>query len=164
MKNLLWIILDKFFSILQSSHNHIKLKEYFNKFQIHESVKIFEIEKTTFRGNISIGPNTYLNRCWLETGSNSKIVIGEWCAVGYNSFIMSITHDTIIATGPHTTRPFKEADIIIGNNVWIGANCYIREGVKIGNNSVIGANSVVTKDVPENAVVGGVPAKLLKIK
>ena len=66
---------------------------------------------------------------------------------------------------PPTKRPLvSKGPIIIGDNVWIGANCYIREGIKIGRNSVVGANSVVTKDVPENAVVGGVPAKLIKIK
>ncbi|MBQ7670173.1 MAG: sugar O-acetyltransferase [Clostridia bacterium] len=54
------------------------------------------------------------------------------------------------------------APITIGNDVWIGANCTILPGVNIGNNVVVAAGAVVTKDVPDNCVVGGVPAKKLK--
>ncbi len=50
----------------------------------------------------------------------------------------------------------------IGKNVWIGAHATILQGVTIGNNSVVAAGAVVTKDVPENAVVGGVPAEIIK--
>lgn len=50
----------------------------------------------------------------------------------------------------------------IGNDVWIGGNCTILPGVTIGNNVVIAAGAVVTKDVPDNSVVGGVPAKVIK--
>ncbi|MDE7464023.1 MAG: sugar O-acetyltransferase, partial [Clostridiales bacterium] len=52
--------------------------------------------------------------------------------------------------------------IKIGNNVWIGAHATILAGVTIGNGAVVAAGAVVTKDVPENAVVGGVPAKIIK--
>ena len=55
-------------------------------------------------------------------------------------------------------------DIVIGNGVWIGANVFINPGIRIDNNVVIGANSVVTKDIKENSIVGGVPAKLIRIK
>ena len=62
------------------------------------------------------------------------------------------------------TKPGKKGDIIIGDGVWIGANVFINPDVKIGNNAVICANSMVTKDVVDNAIVGGVPAKLLRLK
>ena len=61
-------------------------------------------------------------------------------------------------------RPSIEKDIVIGNKVWIGSNVFIREGINIGDNSIIGANSVVVKAVPENAIVGGIPAKIIKYK
>jgi acetyltransferase-like isoleucine patch superfamily enzyme len=54
------------------------------------------------------------------------------------------------------------APIIIGNNVWIGSNSTILPGVVIGDNSIIGAGSVVTKNVPSNVIVAGVPAKVIK--
>ena len=52
--------------------------------------------------------------------------------------------------------------VTIGNDVWIGANCTILPSVTIGNNVVVAAGAVVTKDVPDNCVVGGVPAKIIK--
>lgn len=57
----------------------------------------------------------------------------------------------------------KPAPVIIGENVWIGANVTVVPGVTIGNNAIIAAGAVVTKDIDSNAVVGGVPAKLIKI-
>jgi acetyltransferase-like isoleucine patch superfamily enzyme len=52
----------------------------------------------------------------------------------------------------------------VGNNVWIGYGACILRGVTVGDNAVIGTNSVVTKDVPANAVVGGVPARLIRMR
>jgi maltose O-acetyltransferase len=60
------------------------------------------------------------------------------------------------------TRESKS--IAIGDYVWIGTNAFICAGVSVGNNSIIGANSVVTKDVPADSVVGGVPARLIHYK
>ena len=54
------------------------------------------------------------------------------------------------------------APVKIGNNVWIGAHATILAGVTVGDNAVVAAGAVVTKDVPANAVVGGVPAKIIK--
>ena len=86
--------------------------------------------------------------------------IGENCAISYNVHIRAVTHDPRKPTGPD--RKTIEKNIVIGNNVWIGANAYIREGVKIGDNVIIGANSVVTHDIPPNSVAAGVPAKIIK--
>lgn len=56
------------------------------------------------------------------------------------------------------------APIIIGDDVWIGTGAVITKGVKIGNGAVIGVNSLITKDVPENAIVAGNPAKVIKFR
>ena len=141
-----------------------RISEFREGTNIHPTVSFFQPLETVVKGNVTIGEHTYLNRSMVQTGASSKIVIGKWCAIGYNTFIFSATHDTMIPTGPEDQRPAVDGDIIIGDNVWIGANCYIREGVTIGNNAVVGANSVVTKSVPENAIVGGVPARVLRIK
>ncbi|MDD3002699.1 MAG: acyltransferase [Candidatus Shapirobacteria bacterium] len=111
-------------------------------------------------GNIFIGKNTYFNSGQIITGKNSKIIIGNWCAIGYDVKILSITHDVHNPTGKN--KKILESDITIGNNVWIGSNVFIKEGIKIGNNAIIGANTVVTKNVSTNTIVGGVPAKLIR--
>jgi acetyltransferase-like isoleucine patch superfamily enzyme len=59
-------------------------------------------------------------------------------------------------------QPFVEKDIVIGNDVWLGSNSVITSGVKIGDGSVIAAGSVVTKDIPEYVIAGGIPAKPIK--
>ena len=76
--------------------------------------------------------------------------------------IHAITHDPEDATGPEESRGAKVGDIIIEDNVWIGSNTFILPGVKIGKGSVVAANAVVTKDVAERTVVGGIPAQVIK--
>lgn len=63
----------------------------------------------------------------------------------------------------YPTPALDLADVILGKNVWIGSNATILSGVTIGDNAVVAAGAVVTKDVAPNTVVGGVPAKLMKI-
>lgn len=63
---------------------------------------------------------------------------------------------------PKDRRSTYPAPIVLGRNVWVGANVTILQGVTIGDNSVVAAGAVVTKDVPPNTVVGGVPARVIK--
>lgn len=67
-------------------------------------------------------------------------------------------------TGPAESRRVIEKDIVIGDRCWIGTNVFIKEGVSIGNDVIIGANSVVVKDVKDKAIIGGVPAKIIRFK
>lgn len=117
-----------------------------------------------FKGNIKIGKESYFNSGKISTGKNSRFIIGEWCAIGHNVNIHAITHEPDQATGPEDERPAREGDIIIGNHVWIGSNVIILPGLEIGDNSVIAANAVVNRDVPHNAIVGGIPSKLIRFK
>jgi maltose O-acetyltransferase len=150
------------YKFLNYSNNRYNCLNYIKKYNFSPTVSF---GKVTLEGrNIFIGKHTYINSGLLQVGKNSKITIGEWCAIGYNVTILAITHDTIYSTGPIENRPFVEKDIVIGNHVWIGTNVFIKEGVTIGNNSIIGANSVVTKNVLENEIVGGIPAKHIKFK
>jgi acetyltransferase-like isoleucine patch superfamily enzyme len=55
-------------------------------------------------------------------------------------------------------------DVRVGSNVWIGYGACVLRGIRVGDNSIVGTSAVVTKDVPANAVVGGVPAKLLRMR
>ena len=63
---------------------------------------------------------------------------------------------------PMINQGIKTAPVIIKDNVWIGYGAVINKGVTIHSGAIIGANAVVTKDVPENCIVGGVPAKVIK--
>lgn len=77
-------------------------------------------------------------------------------------------HQVVFATLNHTLEPIKRGDLTpksirVGKNVWIGAHATILQGVTIGDNAVVAAGAVVNKDVPKNAVVGGVPAKIIKM-
>lgn len=135
-------------------------KTYLKKFNLDPdrigNVEIFHIE------NVSVGKGSYFNGGQIHAGPNSKITIGENCAIGYNVHLKSYTHHAARATGKDAQMVDK--DIRIGNNVWIGDNVYVKEGVVIGNNVVVGANSVVTKNIEDGAVVGGCPAKPLYSK
>ena len=78
-----------------------------------------------------------------------------------------IGHNTIIATINHEINPDIRRDlipkkVIIGNNVWIGSGSIILPGTSIGDNAIIGAGSVVNKDIPENTIAVGNPAKVIK--
>lgn len=109
--------------------------------------------------NIKIGKGTYFNSGQIHAGPNSKIIIGNYCAIGYNVHIKSYTHSVRKPTGIEIEM--KDKDIFIGDNTWICDNVYIKEGITIGNNVIIGANSVVTKNIDDFSVVGGCPAKEL---
>lgn len=106
--------------------------------------------------------------------------IGSYCSIAKNVSITGWNHPYhYITTSPiayHPTRGFvnkeeldqsfydKNKKVIIGNDVWIGDNVTILPSVKIGNGSIVGAGSVVTKDVPDYAIVVGVPAKVVKYR
>ena len=90
------------------------------------------------------------------------VEIGARTLIGYRTQILSANHvvpnrkSSIFEAGHETKR------IIIGQDVWIGANCVITAGVTIGEGAVIAAGAIVTKDVPPFVYVGGVPARIIK--
>ena len=81
---------------------------------------------------------------------------------------VSVSIGTMIISGSHKSRSagfdYFEKEVVLDDNVWIGANSVILKGVTIGNNAIIAAGSIVTKDVPANAIVGGCPAKVIRYK
>ena len=107
--------------------------------------------------NLKIGRNVFINSC-CQFQDQGGITIGDGTLVGPK---------TVIATLNHHQNPSKRANLIpkpvvIGKNVWIGANVTILPGVTIGDGAIIAAGAVVNKDVRENTIVGGVPAKYIK--
>ncbi|EMT46447.1 MULTISPECIES: sugar O-acetyltransferase [Anoxybacillus] len=109
--------------------------------------------------NIHVGENFFANfNCvFLDV---CEIRIGDNCLIGPGAHIYTATHpiDPLKrASGLEYGKP-----VIIGDHVWIGGGAIINPGVKIGNNVVIASGSVVTKDVPDDVVIGGNPAKIIK--
>ena len=65
---------------------------------------------------------------------------------------------------PLKDQGYRTAPVVIGDEAWLGANAVVLRGVRIGRGAIVGANSVVTRDVPDYAIVGGVPARLLRMR
>ena len=114
------------------------------------------------RSKIEIAADTYINRNTI-IDAIALIQIGRDCAIGPNCYLTDHDHG-LDPRFPPLQQPMVAKKTIVGDRVWLGANVTVLKGVQIGNDAVIGAGSVVTKDVPENAIAVGVPAKVLRIK
>ena len=90
--------------------------------------------------------------------------IGKNVMMGPDVTILTHTHNIDRTDIPMGHQGSRIAEVVIGNDVWIGMRVIIMPGVKIGNGVVIGAGAVVTKDVPDFAIVGGVPAKIIRYR
>ena len=109
---------------------------------------------------ISIGESTYINRQTFFDAS-VRISVGKNVLIGPFCYITDHDHGTSPGR-PYSEQPLDEAPVAIGDNVWIGAGVKVLKGVKVGDGAILAAGSVVTRDVPPGAVVGGVPAKVIK--
>lgn len=126
--------------------------------KIDASFRLFPPFTTDFGKNITIGKDVFINSgCHFQ--DQGGIVIGDGAFIGHNVVLATINHDL----DPKNNRKNHYAPITIGKNVWIGANATVLPGVSIGDWAVIGAGAVVTKDVPAKSVVGGVPARIIKM-
>jgi acetyltransferase-like isoleucine patch superfamily enzyme len=124
---------------------------------IDESTTVFTPFYTNLGCFIKLGKNVFINHLcsFLDLGG---IIIEDGVMIGPRVSITSENHPADTSTR-NTLIPAK---VIIKRNAWIGAGATILPGVTIGENAVVAAGAVVTKDVPDNTIVGGVPAKVLK--
>lgn len=124
---------------------------------VDDSFGMFPPFYTDCGKSIFVGENVFIN-CCCHFQDQGGIYIGNHVLIGSH---------VVLATINHGQNPAERADnfpkpIHIGNQVWIGAHAIILPGVTIGDNAIVAAGAVITHDVPPNAVVGGVPAEIIK--
>lgn len=113
------------------------------------------------KGRLSIGDNFFVNS-YSRIVCHSQIDIGNNVTIAANVTIIDHDHDFTLNNNQLALDGFNCEQISIGSHVWIGEKAIILKGVTIGNNVVIAAGAVVTKDVPDNAVAAGNPAKQIR--
>jgi acetyltransferase-like isoleucine patch superfamily enzyme len=114
-------------------------------------------------GYVSIGAKTVLGQeCTISAFQH--ISIGRECVIADRVMLIDFDHGVVDVERPIREQGIYKRDVRVGHNVWIGYGACILRGVSVGNNAIIGTNSVVTSDVPDNAVVGGVPARVIRTR
>lgn len=109
---------------------------------------------------IKIGNNSRINGVYIH--AQKEIIIGKNCVIASGVNIID-TNGHVLNSKDRTVGRDTPSEIIIGDNVWIGLNAIILKGVKIGNNSVVSAGSIVKGSFPDNSLIMGNPAQLVKI-
>ena len=143
-----------------SYHPPAELRALFSRLigcPVDESFTLFPPFHTDFGKNIHIGKNVFINMgCKFQ--DQGGIFIDSGVLIG---------HDVVLATLDHAISPSDRSTMIpapirIGKNVWIGSHATVLSGVTIGDGAIVAAGAVVTKDVPANTIVGGVPARIIR--
>ena len=141
-------------------HTPAKIQRIFSKLTrqpVDGTFSLFPPFYTDCGKNIRVGKNVFINSgCKFQ--DQGGIVIGDGALIGHNVVLATLNH----GLSQETRHDLVPAPIRIGKEVWIGSNSTILPGVTIGNGAIVAAGAVVTKNVPENTIVGGVPAKVIR--
>jgi len=114
-------------------------------------------------GAVEIGAKTVMGQeCTISAYQHVRI--GEECVIADRAMFIDFDHGVVEVERPIRLQGIYKRDVEVGNNVWIGYGACILRGVSVGDNAVIGTNAVVTKDVPANAVVAGIPARIIRMR
>lgn len=143
-----------------SYHEPAQLRALFSQLigkPVDETFGLFPPFHTDCGKNITVGKHVFINMgCKFQ--DQGGIFIGDGTLIGHNVVLATLNH----AMDPRQRSSMIPAPIHIGKHVWIGSNATILPGVTIGDGAIVAAGSVVTKDVPDNTLVAGVPAKIKK--
>lgn len=126
-------------------------------YKVPQSLRVFPPLYADFGKNITVGENVFINAC-CHFQDHGGVSIGDGCQIGHNVVFATLNHG--MSPEDHSTT--YPTPIVLGKNVWVGSNSTILQGVTIEDNAIVAAGAVVTKDVSENTVIGGVPAKVIK--
>jgi acetyltransferase-like isoleucine patch superfamily enzyme len=114
-------------------------------------------------GAVEIGAKTVMGQeCTIS--AYRRVRIGEQCVIADRAMFIDFDHGVVEVERPIRQQGIYMRDVEVGSNVWIGYGACILRGVRVGDNSIVGTNSVVTKDVPANAVVAGIPARIIRMR
>jgi acetyltransferase-like isoleucine patch superfamily enzyme len=114
-------------------------------------------------GEVSIGAKTVLGQeCTIS--AYERVAIGRECVIADRAMLIDFDHGAVEVERPIRLQGIYKREVRVGNNVWIGYGACVLRGVTIGDNAIIGTSAVVTKDVPPNAVVGGIPARVIRMR
>ena len=114
-------------------------------------------------GETSIGAKTVLGQeCTIS--SFQHVAIGRECIVADRVMLIDFDHGVVEVERPVRLQGIYKRDVDVGHNCWIGYGACILRGVTVGDNCIVGTSTVVTRDVPDNAVVGGVPARIIRMR
>ena len=123
-------------------------------------------DKTKIRcheGRVEIGEKTVIGQeCTISAYQHVRI--GEQCVIADRAMFIDFDHGVVEVERPIRQQGIYKRDVVVGSNVWIGYGACVLRGVSVGDNSIVGTNSVVTKDVPANAVVAGIPARIIRMR
>jgi acetyltransferase-like isoleucine patch superfamily enzyme len=114
-------------------------------------------------GVVEIGAKTVMGQdCTIS--AYKRVRIGEQCVIADRAMFIDFDHGVVEVERPIRVQGIYKRECVVGSNVWVGYGACFLRGVQVGDNSIVGTNSVVTKNVPANAVVGGVPAKVIRMR
>ena len=161
-----WIELQRKLSLLSCSTFDCEMRELFYKHScksVGKDLCVMPDVIFKYADKISIGDYVYFNyRCLVV--AKADITIGNHVLIGPNVIINSGMHNYKDKNKSIREQGHKSGEIVIEDDVWIGANCIIMPGITLGKGSVIGANSFVNKDVEPYTVVAGSPIKILSTR
>jgi acetyltransferase-like isoleucine patch superfamily enzyme len=114
-------------------------------------------------GEVSIGAKTVMGQeCTIS--AYQHVSIGRECIIADRVMLIDFDHGAVEVERPVRRQGIYKRDVRVAHNVWIGYGACVLRGVSIGSNSIVGTSAVVTRDVPENAVVAGVPARIVRMR
>jgi acetyltransferase-like isoleucine patch superfamily enzyme len=135
---------------------------------LEENVHLYRwsiVELGAGEGEVCIGPNTFIQSGCILNAFVGSIIIGANCMIAPHCAFTPYQHSYVDTSRPMREQPLtSRGDIVIGDDVWLGLNVCVMDGITIGRGAIVGAGAVVTADIPPYAIAGGVPARVIRFR